>query len=160
VFEAEERGLLGAYQYVLTPLVPLKQTAAVLNMDMIGRDEDSPTWTTHPSDNLNGVNVVGTLYNPELRTIIERENAGVGLRLDYKTDAEDREGWFARSDHFPFAEHGVPMVLFNTGEHPDYHTENDTWDRLHYDKMEKIARLIYLTAWHLANAQQNVTFTP
>jgi hypothetical protein len=160
VFEAEERGLLGAYQYALTPLVPLQQTVAVLNMDMIGRDEDSPTWNTHPADNLDGVNVIGTLYNPELRSAIERENAGVGLKLDYKTDADDREGWFARSDHFPFAERGVPMVLFNTGEHPDYHTENDTWDRLHYEKMEKIVRLIYLTAWNLANAQQNVKFVP
>lgn len=159
VFEAEERGLLGAVQYVRTPLVPLERTVAVLNMDMIGRDEDSPTWRTQVADNRNGVNVVGTLYNPGLRTVIERMNASVGLTLDYKTDADDREGWFARSDHFPFAEHGVPMVLFNTGEHPDYHTENDTWDRLHYEKMEKIVRLIYLTAWDVANAGRRIEFT-
>ena len=38
------------------------------------------------------------------------------------------------------------MVLFNTGEHPDYHTANDTWDRINYPKMEKIVRLVYLTA--------------
>jgi len=159
VFEAEERGLLGAYQYVITPLVPLDKTIAVLNMDMIGRDEDSPTWNTHAADNLNGVNVVGTLYNPELKRLFERLNAGVGLKLDFKTDADDREGWFARSDHFPFAEHDVPMVLFNTGEHPDYHTENDTWDRLNYPKMEKIARLIYLAGWELASSSQKTPFT-
>ncbi len=159
VFEAEERGLLGAYQYAMTPLVPLKQTVAVLNMDMIGRDEDSPTWSTHPADNANGVNIVGTLYNPALRKLIEKENAGVGLKLDYKTDADDRESWFARSDHFPFAEHNVPMVLFNTGEHPDYHTEHDTWDRLDYPKMEKIVRLIYLSARDLADSNQKIAFT-
>jgi hypothetical protein len=158
VFEAEERGLLGAYHYVQTPLVPLAQTVAVLNMDMIGRDEDSPTWNTHAADNVNGVNVIGTLYNPDLRRTIERANSGIALKLDYKTDADDREGWFARSDHFPFAEHDVPMVLFNTGEHPDYHTENDTWERLRYEKMEKIVRLIYLTAWDVANAAARVGF--
>ena len=158
VFEAEERGLLGSYWYVGHPIVPLAQTVAVLNMDMIGRDEDSPTWDTHPADNRNGVNIVGTLYNPGLRTIIERANASVGLRLDYKTDGDDREAWFARSDHFPFAIHDVPMVLFNTGEHPDYHTEHDTWDRLDYGKMEKIVRLIYLTAWDLGGSSGRIEF--
>jgi len=158
VFEAEERGLLGAYQYAMSPLLPLDKTVAVLNMDMIGRDEDSPTWSTHASDNRNGVNIVGTLYNRELRETIERQNAATRLALDFKTDADDREGWFSRSDHFPFAGLGVPMVLFNTGEHPDYHTENDTWDRIHYEKMERIVRLVYLSAWELASREGRSRF--
>jgi peptidase M28-like protein len=152
VFEAEEDGLLGAFHYVERPIVPLDRTVAVLNMDMIGRDEDSPTWNTHAADNRNNVNVVGTLYNPDLRKIIETENQRIGLTLDYKTDKDDREGWFSRSDHYPFAIKSVPMVLFNTGEHPDYHTANDTWDRINYPKIEKITRLVYLSAWNLANA--------
>jgi hypothetical protein len=158
VFEAEERGLLGAYHYVNNPIVPLEKTAAVLNMDMISRNEDSPTWDTHPEDNVNGVNLVGTLYNPELRAIIERQNAATGLKLDFKTDEEDRESWLARSDHFPFAVAGVPMVLFNTGEHPDYHTENDTWDKLNYEKMTRIVRLIYLTAREVADREARIPF--
>jgi Peptidase family M28 len=152
VFEAEEDGLLGAFYYVDHPIVPMDKTVAVLNMDMIGRDEDSPTWNTHAADNRNSVNVVGTLYNPDLRKIIETENKQIGLTLDYKTDQDDREGWFSRSDHYPFAIKSVPMVLFNTGEHPDYHTANDTWDRINYPKIEKITRLVYLSAWNLANA--------
>jgi len=52
----------------------------------------------------------------------------------------------------------VPMVLFNTGEHPDYHTANDTWDRINYPKIEKIARLVYLSAWNLANAPSRPRF--
>lgn len=158
VFEAEERGLLGAFQYVATPSVPIDKTVAVLNMDMIGRDEDSPTWNTKGSDNVNGVNVVGTLYNSVLRKIIDEQNAAVGLKLDYKTDTDDRESWFSRSDHFPFAAANVPMVLFNTGEHPDYHTENDTWDRIHYEKMERIVRLVYLAAWDIANRKDRIPF--
>ena len=152
VFEAEEDGLLGAFHYVNNPIVPLDRTVAVLNMDMIGRDEDSPTWNTRAADNRNGVNIVGTLYNPDLRRVVETENQKIGLKLDYKTDADDREGWFSRSDHYPFAVKGVPMVFFNTGEHPDYHTAQDTWDRINYPKMEKITRLVYQSARNVADA--------
>lgn len=158
VFEAEEDFLQGAFYYADHPIVPLDRTVAVLNMDMIGRDEESPTWNTKAADNRNGVNVVGTLYSRDLRAAIERQNKSIGLRLDYKTDNDDREGWFQRSDHFPFAIKGIPMVLFNTGENPDYHTANDTWDRLNYPKMEKITRLVYLTARELAEAPARPRF--
>jgi len=158
VFEAEEDGLLGAFHYVNNPVVPLEKTIAVLNMDMIGRDEESATWNTHAADNRNAVNVVGTLYNPDLRRVIEAENARIGLKLDFKTDGDDREGWFSRSDHYPFAIKGVPMVLFNTGEHPDYHTAQDTWDRINYPKLEKITRLVYVCARNLADAAARPRF--
>jgi Zn-dependent M28 family amino/carboxypeptidase len=158
VFEAEEDGLLGAFHYVANPIVPLDKTVAVLNMDMIGRDEDSPTWNTHAADNVNAVNLVGTLYSPDMRKVVEAENRAIGLTLDYKTDADDREGWFSRSDHYPFAVKGVPIAFFNTGEHPDYHTANDTWDRINYPKMEKIVRLVYLSTRSLANGQTRPRF--
>lgn len=158
VFEAEEDFLQGAFHYVDHPIVPLDRTVAVLNMDMIGRDEESATWNLKAADSRNSVNLIGTLYSPDLRSVIERQNKATGLNLDFKTDADDREGWFSRSDHFPFAIKGVPMVLFNTGEHPDYHTANDTWDRINYPKMEKIVRLVYLTARDLADAATRPRF--
>jgi len=158
VFEAEEDGLLGAFHYVADPIVPLANTVAVLNSDMIGRDEDDPQWKTHAEENRNQVNVVGTLYNPDLRHVIDVQNREIGLKLDYKTDSDDPEGWFSRSDHYPFAVKGVPMVMFNTGEHPDYHTANDTWDRINYPKIEKITRLIYLSAKDLANSPTRPKF--
>jgi len=158
IFEAEEDGLLGAFHYVDHPIVPLDKTVAVLNSDMIGRDEDDPEWNTTADQNRNGVNVIGTLYNPDLRRVIDAENQTIGLKLDYKTDANDPEGWFSRSDQYPFAVKHVPMVLFNTGEHPDYHTANDTWDRINYPKIEKITRLIYLSARTLANGASRPKF--
>ena len=158
IFEAEEDGLLGAFHYVDHPIVPLDKTVAVLNSDMIGRDEDDPEWNTTADQNRNGVNVIGTLYNPDLRRVIDAENQTIGLKLDYKTDANDPEGWFSRSDQYPFAVKHVPMVLFNTGEHPDYHTANDTWDRINYPKIEKITRLIYLSARTLANSASRPKF--
>jgi len=158
VFEAEEDFLQGAFHYVGNPIVPLDRTVAVLNMDMIGRDEESSTWNTHAEENRNSVNLVGTLYSPDLRRAIESSNQKIGLKLDYKTDADDREGWFSRSDHYPFAIKGVPMVLFNTGEHPDYHTANDTWDRINYPKMEKIVRLVYLSTRAVADGSSRPQF--
>jgi Peptidase family M28/PA domain len=158
IFEAEEDGLLGAFHYVDHPIVPLDKTVAVLNSDMIGRDEDDPEWNTTADQNRNGVNVIGTLYNPDLRRVIDAENQTIGLKLDYKTDGNDPEGWFSRSDQYPFAVKHVPMVLFNTGEHPDYHTTNDTWDRINYPKIEKITRLIYLSARTLANSASRPKF--
>lgn len=158
VFEAEEDFLQGAFHYVDHPIVPLDRTVAVLNMDMIGRDEESATWNIRAAESRDSVNLVGTLYSLDLRKTIERQNQKIGLRLDYKTDTDDREGWFSRSDHFPFAIKGVPMVLFNTGEHPDYHTANDTWDRINYPKMEKIVRLVYLAARDLADGPTRPRF--
>ena len=158
VFDAEEDFLQGAFHYVDHPIVPLDRTVAVLNMDMIGRDEESATWKVKAAESRDSVNLVGTLYSRDLRDTIERQNRKIGLRLDYKTDTDDREGWFSRSDHYPFAIKGVPMVLFNTGEHPDYHTANDTWDRINYPKMEKIVRLVYLAARELADAPTRPRF--
>jgi len=160
IFEAEEDGLLGAFHYIDHPIVPLDKTVAVLNSDMIGRDEDDPEWNTTAEQSRNQVNVIGTLYNPDLRRVIDGENQQIGLKLDYKTDDNDPEGWFSRSDHYPFAIKGVPMVLFNTGEHPDYHTANDTWDRINYPKIEKITRLIYLSSKTLANSATRPRFVP
>jgi len=159
-FDAEEEGLYGSAYYISHPSVPLADTVANLNMDMIGRDEESLTWHNTAEQNKNMVNVVGTLYNPEIRQVIEQQNQTLGLRLDFKTDTRDPENWFARSDHFWFATKSVPQVLFNTGEQPDYHTENDSRDRINYPKMTKIIQLIFLTADTLANAPQKPAFTP
>jgi len=116
------------------------------------------TWNTTAEQTRNMVNIVGTLYNPDLRKVIEQENKGLGLKLDYKTDTRDPEHWFARSDHFWFATRGIPQVLFNTGAQPDYHTENDTWDRINYPKMQKIIQLIFLTAAHVADQADRPKF--
>jgi hypothetical protein len=157
-FDSEEEGMLGSFYYGRHPAIPLDKTAAVLNMDMIGRNEDTATWKLAPEFTAQSVNLVGTLYSPLLRRIAEQQNEKLHLNLDFKTDSEDKEEWFARSDQYVFATHGVPSVFFNTGEHPDYHTENDTWDRLNYPKLEKIARLVFLVAEDVANRDARPEF--
>jgi len=157
-YDGEERIFLGSYFYVAHPVVPLSQTIATVNLDMIGRDEDDANWPTPADRNVNMVNVLGTRYNPALRRIIDRENKDEGLKLDYKMDRVDPDSLWSRSDHFWFATLHIPQVEFQTGLHPDYHTDNDTWQRINYPKMTKIVRLVFLSVADLANSNETIPF--
>jgi Zn-dependent M28 family amino/carboxypeptidase len=95
---------------------------------------------------------MGTFNVPELRPLLGRLNAGIGLNVDYKFERDLEENAFTRSDHYPFALAGLPAFWFFTGFHPDYHTPADSAEKINYAKMEKIARLVYRTAWALADA--------
>lgn len=159
-WDAEEEGLYGSAYYMLHPTTPIADIVANLNMDMIGRDEQSLIWHDTAEQNRNMVDIIGTPYDPEIKQIIEDENKQVGLRLDFKMDKRDPAQWFSRSDHFWFATRSVPEVLFNTNEQPDYHTENDTWDRINYPKMTKIVQLIFLSTATVADDPQRPKFTP
>jgi hypothetical protein len=159
-YEGEERIFLGSYFYVTHPVVPLSQTVATLNLDMIGRDEDDANWPTPADHNVNMVNVLGTRYNPALRKIIDRENKAEGLKLDYKMDRVDPDSLWSRSDHFWFATLHIPQVEFQTGLHPDYHTDNDTWQRINYPKTTKIVRLVFRSVVDLANSGEMISFVP
>lgn len=159
-YDGEERIFLGSYYYVTHPIIPLGQTVANINMDMIGRNENDANWPVPPDGNVNMVNVLGTRYNPGLRQVIDRENHRVGLKLDYKMDVVDPDSLWSRSDHFWFATLHIPQVEFQTGLHPDYHTDHDTWDRINYPKLTKIVRLVFLSIDELASTGENLTFVP
>jgi hypothetical protein len=75
-------------------------------------------------------------------------------------DKVDPDSLWSRSDHFWFATMHIPQVEFQTGLHPDYHTENDTWDRINYPKLTKIARLVYLSVAELADTSREISFLP
>ena len=159
-WNSEERGLLGAWAYTEKPLFPLERTVAVLNMDMIGRNEEVPEngggrfrgldVQTAESNN-NAVNIIGTTRSASLKAVIERANAEIGLTLRLRYD-NNLSQLMRRSDHWPFLNRGVPAVWVHTGLHPDYHTVNDDADRINYQKMEKIARMVYQASWDLASA--------
>jgi hypothetical protein len=159
-YDAEERIFLGSYFYVTHPLVPLDKTVANINLDMIGRDENDANWPVPADRNRNMVNVLGTRYNPALRAVIDRENKTEGLKLDYKMDAVDPDSLWSRSDHFWFATLHIPQVEFQTGLHPDYHTENDDWQRINYPKTTRIARLVFRSVAEIANSPAAIPFVP
>ncbi len=155
VFAAEERGLLGSFYMAAHPLRPLDTTRAMINFDMIGRDETPSDQTKGlidiPADTSNRLNLIGATYSPDYNRTVQAENRYVGLTLDYRFDHESALNVFFRSDQFPFVLHNVPAFWWFTGFHPDYHHVTDTADKIDYVKMAKILRLAYLSAWQFAD---------
>ena len=159
-WNSEERGLLGAWAYTEHPPAPLATIAGVLNMDMIGRNEEVETGgglrfngleVQTAESNANAVNMMGFARAPELAAVVDAANAGIGLEIKKRYD-NNTSNLVRRSDQWPFLQRGVPALGFMTGLHPDYHTVYDRPEKINYAKMEKIARLIYQASWNLANA--------
>ena len=156
-WNAEERGLLGAWAYTEHPLIPLEQTVAVINMDMIGRNEEVPPDGGRrfrgldpqtATSNRNTVNILGYSYSQDLRRATEAANEGIDLTLRFRYD-NNRSNLLRRSDHWPFLTRGVPAIFIHTGLHPDYHTEHDRPERLNYNKMARIVQLVHQLSWNL-----------
>ena len=160
-WNSEERGLLGAWAFTEQPLVPLANVAAVLNMDMVGRNEEVPVGggarfngleaQTAESNN-NAVNLFGYSRVPDIAAAIDTANAGIGLEVKKRYD-NNSSNLLRRSDQWPFLQRGVAAIGFMTGLHPDYHTQYDRPEKINYVKMEKIARLVHQASWDLANAE-------
>lgn len=159
-WNSEEQGLLGAWAYTQSPLHPLNQTVAVLNMDMIGRDEEIPTSggprfrglePQTAAANRNSVNLLGYSRSPDLRLAAERANTGIGLELKFRYD-DNESNLLRRSDQWPFLYRGVPALFVHTGLHPDYHTERDLPDKIRYEKMTRIVKMVHQLSWNLAEA--------
>ena len=161
-WNAEESGLLGSRYYVQFPIFPLSKTAAVFQMDMIGRNEEIPD-PKNPrffgfkkqtaAENSNSVNVLGYTRSKDLRNLVSSSNEYIGLELKFRYD-NSSANLIRRSDNWPFLLNNVPALFFHTGLHPDYHQPTDTPDKINYPKLEKVARLVFLSSWHAANNQE------
>jgi Zn-dependent M28 family amino/carboxypeptidase len=159
-WNSEERGLLGAWAYTEEPLAPLANIAGMLNMDMVGRNEEVQVGgggrfngleVQTAESNANSVNMMGFTRATELAAVVDKANAGIGLEIKKRYD-NNASNLVRRSDQWPFLQRGVPALGFMTGLHPDYHTVYDRPEKINYAKMEKIARLIHQASWDLANA--------
>ncbi len=147
-------------------MTPLAETVAVINMDMIGRSEEVPPGGGYrfaglepqtAESNRNAVNVIGHSFSRDLRAATEAANRDIGLELRFRYD-NNRSNLLRRSDHWPFLFHRVPAIFVHTGLHPDYHTERDRPETLDYDKMARIAQLVYELSWSLARAADRPVF--
>ncbi len=149
----EEKGLLGSQYYAENPVFPLANTIANVNVDMIGRVDEKH------KDNPDYIYVIGAdRLSSELHEINEAANTTYSkLELDYTYNAEeDPNRYYYRSDHYNFAEKGIPAIFYFSGTHVDYHGVGDTADKLLFGKMEKIARLVFHTSWELANREKRI----
>ena len=161
-WNAEESGLLGSRYYVQFPIFPLSKTAAVFQMDMIGRNEEIPD-PKNPrffglekqtaAENTNSVNVLGYTRSNDLRNLVTSSNEHIGLELKFRYD-DSSANLLRRSDNWPFLLNGVPALFFHTGLHPDYHQPTDTPEKINYPKLEKVVRLVFLSSWYAANNQK------
>ena len=156
---AEEKGLWGSEYFTKFPTVPIKQIVAQINIDMIGRSR-LPTDTTPANKGLTGPNevyVIGSkMMSTELGEMSEAVNRSyLNLKYNYHYDQpNDPEQLFYRSDHYNYAVQGIPIIFFFDGIHADYHRPSDHPDKIDYEKMEKIARTVFVLASEVANSPQ------
>lgn len=149
----EEYGLHGSRYYTDHPLYPLNNTIANLNVDMIGRIDDE--HTNHP----NYIYLVGSdRLSNELHQVSESANEKyVQLTLDYKFNAPNHpEMIYYRSDHYNFAKNNIPVIFYYNGPHADYHQPTDTVEKIAFDEMTNRVKLIFATAWELANRKERI----
>jgi Zn-dependent M28 family amino/carboxypeptidase len=149
----EEKGLLGSKFYVENPIFPIANTVVNLNIDMVGRIDD------RHKDNPNFVYLIGAdKLSTELHDLSEAMNSKyTNISLDYKyNDESDPNRFYYRSDHYNFAKYNVPIIFYFNGTHEDYHQHTDTPDKINYDLLENRSRLIFHTAWEIANRENRL----
>lgn len=149
----EEKGLLGSEYYTDHPIFALQNTVCDLNIDMIGRLDEAH------AKNANYIYLIGSdKLSSELHKISEQANKTyTNLQLDYTyNDENDPNRFYYRSDHYNFAKNNVPVIFYFNGVHDDYHQPTDDVEKIDFTKMEKISKLVFFTAWQIANQTNRI----
>lgn len=142
-FAAEEIGLVGSAHYCNNPVLPIDKMVCMLNIDMVGRNEEKPNEKAE--DNIRSLHLVGSQKGDKaLHDVIMEANKHVNIEFEF-----DEEGVFGRSDQANFFKKGISVAFLFGGFHPDYHKPSDLPTRINYDKIAAAAKLFYLTA-HMA----------
>ncbi|HEX2975498.1 MAG TPA: M20/M25/M40 family metallo-hydrolase, partial [Bacteroidales bacterium] len=141
-FTGEEEGLLGSKHYVDDPGIDLSRVNSMINLDMLGRLNES-----------NILQISGTGTAKGLRKMIQSVSDTSVIKL-----ALSDEG-FGPSDHSSFYGKNIPVLFYFTGAHTDYHTPFDTYDKINYEGMLRISDLIFNVAENLANSDTTLHFT-
>jgi hypothetical protein len=147
---AEEKGLLGSRYYSDHPVIPVENTVASFNADMIGRSDQA---NIQAGDTDYVYVIGGKIISSELDSLVHAANEkSVGMRLDEKyNDLQDANQFYRRSDHWNLGRLEVPFVFFFTGVHEDYHRPSDEVDKIDFVKLTRISRLIYTSTIMVAN---------
>ena len=154
----EEKGLLGSKYYSENPIYPMENTVTNLNIDMIGRIDP-----TREGENRNYVYIIGSDHDSQdLHNLSEKTNSEtINMELDYRFNAKDDPNrFYYRSDHYNFARFGIPIIFYFSGTHEDYHMPTDDPDKIEYDLLESRTRLIFHTAWNIANRNERIVVDP
>jgi len=153
----EELGLFGSeFNTDYEPVVPMSKLVADFNIDMVGRSrpEGDNDFRDRALTDKDSIYIIGAdKLSSELNSLNELTNSETArLRFDYTyNDDKHPERFYYRSDHYNYAKHGVPVIFYFTGVHRDYHKATDDVDKIDFDKMERIDRMIFATGWRVAN---------
>jgi len=144
----EEENLWGSSWFVGHPPVPLPQIVADLNADMIGRN-----WK-------DTIVAIGKEHS-DLGSTLNRVNAAhPELNMAAIDDRWPEQRFYTRSDHYNFAQVGVPILFFFNGVHADYHRPSDSPDKIDAEKEARIVRLLFYVGQEVANAPQRPKWVP
>lgn len=140
-FDAEESGLQGARDFVENPPLPLEQIVLNINMDMISRNDDNELFAA------------GGFHYPHLLPMLDIANEKVTLRTGHDDPSLGRRhDWTNQSDHAVFHRLSIPFIYFGVEDHPDYHTPNDTFERIQPSFYYQATRIILQFLKNVNNA--------
>lgn len=153
----EEKGLLGSTYYTSYPAMPLEKTLVDINLDMVGRSKmaaDTGKLYGYDMD----VTRSGEIYvytaheSSELLKIlnVSAQESGIAVK-DMGKDLP-----FGSSDHVPFMQKGIPAFLFHTGIHADLHGPGDDVEKIDFDKMERVSKMVFLIGYKVANQRERI----
>jgi hypothetical protein len=141
----EEGGLVGSAFFTRHPTVPIDSVVAQINVDMIGRGRAEDL----PGGGPDYVGVVGSFFDSkDLGETVQSVNARQPNRLTLDYQFDEPIAWsgynniYARSDHYNYAQQGVPIAFFFTGLHGDYHQRSDEPEFIDYPHYAKIANYV------------------
>jgi Tol biopolymer transport system component len=140
LFAAEEVGLGGSGYYVQNPALPLEQTAAMVNLDMVGRVRDGQ------------LSAMGTETAPEWVDLLTAPAAAAGLTLTTGGDG------YGPSDQTSFYDRGVPVIHLFSGAHEQYHTPEDDYETLNLEGGGQVVTLLAGALEGLVTAPQKLTY--
>ena len=138
-FAGEELGLIGSDAYVKQPAVPIEQTVAMINLDMVGRLRDDRLMA------------LGAETATELPALLDSLNRSAGFQLRASGDG------YGASDHQSFYLAKRPVIHFFTDLHEDYHRPGDDADKLNVAGMARIARFAADLARVIADRDARLT---
>jgi Zn-dependent M28 family amino/carboxypeptidase len=155
----EEKGLLGSQYYVSDPVVPLEKTLININLDMVGRSKMPSDTGKFMGYDVN-VSQQGEIFlytdqkGTDILDLIRLKSKEAGI----KAINRGKDPLIGSSDYASFMDRGVPAIFFNSGDYPDLHSIRDDVEKIDFDKMEKVSKMVFLIGFDLAN--QKKRFVP
>ena len=140
-FGAEELGMVGSWYFLNRSFNEVDKINLMVNLDMVGRSSGN-----------NKMQVFTVSDNQNLSSILK----GVSEKSIFLKPSVSPTDYFP-SDHRLFHEKGIPIVLFTSGTHRDYHTPRDTKEKLDYNQMAHLAEYVYSLTEIAANRDTKLT---